>query len=52
MPYLLGQIGLVGNARGLIIAETLGMPYLLGQIGLVGNNFFPKKRASKNLLTY
>ena len=40
-PYLLGQIGLVGNH----ICRSLGSarvpsnnPYLLGQIGLVGNN--------------
>ena len=36
-PYLLGQIGLVGNGEvfGIICEDE--PPYLLGQIGLVGN---------------
>nr|CAO88402.1 unnamed protein product [Microcystis aeruginosa PCC 7806] len=39
-PYLLGQIGLVGNMPVFyrLILE-LNLPYLLGQIGLVGNEF-------------
>ena len=36
-PYLLGQIGLVGNALGPWVASNKDNPYLLGQIGLVGN---------------
>ena len=38
-PYLLGQIGLVGNRPGFADswARILPVPYLLGQIGLVGN---------------
>ena len=46
-PYLLGQIGLVGNSSVPGCLIVLGSsplkyghsPYLLGQIGLVGNNF-------------
>jgi hypothetical protein len=46
-PYLLGQIGLVGNPTKDEVVLTqkfcaLG-PYLLGQIGLVGNK---KSRAN------
>ena len=39
-PYLLGQIGLVGNSwvNCSAIVDWLS-PYLLGQIGLVGNFF-------------
>ncbi|MEY3555259.1 MAG: hypothetical protein RLZZ580_1313 [Cyanobacteriota bacterium] len=39
-PYLLGQIGLVGNFSSQLMSSksmTLIHPYLLGQIGLVGN---------------
>ena len=40
-PYLLGQIGLVGNffffAEGVSEYTASLTPYLLGQIGLVGN---------------
>ena len=36
VPYLLGQIGLVGNS-GLLGLLLHLLPYLLGQIGLVGN---------------
>ena len=37
-PYLLGQIGLVGNFRVIVSTESYvdSVPYLLGQIGLVG----------------
>ena len=37
-PYLLGQIGLVGNALWVTKYALVTMPYLLGQIGLVGNS--------------
>ena len=37
-PYLLGQIGLVGNITLLCPPSSrMLLPYLLGQIGLVGN---------------
>jgi hypothetical protein len=38
-PYLLGQIGLVGNVpfRTACVKLPSATPYLLGQIGLVGN---------------
>ena len=37
-PYLLGQIGLVGNLLlSACITAVKPTPYLLGQIGLVGN---------------
>ncbi len=36
-PYLLGQIGLVGNNNLCLRREFQFLPYLLGQIGLVGN---------------
>ncbi len=36
-PYLLGQIGLVGNLVFAGIGPVVTSPYLLGQIGLVGN---------------
>ncbi|EPF16783.1 hypothetical protein MAESPC_00307 [Microcystis aeruginosa SPC777] len=54
-PYLLGQIGLVGNL--VLQSTTIVMnglpPYLLGQIGLVGNNSSdPFKTKIKLLLTY
>ncbi len=37
MPYLLGQIGLVGNFMKGYLSQPPTVPYLLGQIGLVGN---------------
>ncbi len=36
-PYLLGQIGLVGNTGSFWNMMIEPGPYLLGQIGLVGN---------------
>ncbi len=36
-PYLLGQIGLVGNTTKMAMPDPPSGPYLLGQIGLVGN---------------
>jgi hypothetical protein len=44
-PYLLGQIGLVGNKMGLVrnLFFQLKTPYLLGQIGLVGNSLRLKR---------
>ena len=38
LPYLLGQIGLVGNLKQWQFALNAARPYLLGQIGLVGNS--------------
>jgi hypothetical protein len=38
IPYLLGQIGLVGNGLVMeLVKYKYSGPYLLGQIGLFGN---------------
>ncbi len=40
VPYLLGQMGLVGNGKVISrFSKRQNHPYLLGQIGLVGNLF-------------
>ena len=46
-PYLLGQIGLVGNALKSPDTAHFRSPYLLGQIGLVGNPPITFKKSRK-----
>ena len=54
-PYLLGQIGLVGNLTASLTKASVGtlpLPYLLGQIGLVGNVSYHFSLNSCGSLTY